>query len=100
MDGRVRSNHTWGARAPGRAFCCHGCGSAGSPLPARAHRSATCAANEGYLRSRLSVAEAADLLWVLTSFETFDQLYSGRRLSQTVVARRIVALAEGALLVT
>ena len=46
------------------------------------------------------MAEAADLLWVLTSFETFDQLYSGRRLSQTVVARRIVALAEGALLVT
>lgn len=54
--------------------------------------------DQGYLRPDLTVAEAADLLWVLTSFQTFDQLHSGRGLSEATVARRVIAMAEGAVL--
>ena len=36
---------------------------------------------DGVLRDDLTVDEAADVLWVLCSFETFDSLYTGRRLS-------------------
>jgi AcrR family transcriptional regulator len=52
----------------------------------------------GHLRADVGVAEAADLLWVLTSFDTFDQLFTGRGLSETTVAKRIVAMAERTLL--
>ncbi len=41
--------------------------------------------------------EAADILWVLTSFETFDQLYSGRGLSPAEVGERLIAMAKRAL---
>jgi len=51
----------------------------------------------GHLRPGLTVEAAADLLWVVTSFDTFDQLFTGRGLSKEQVAERLVALAEGAL---
>jgi AcrR family transcriptional regulator len=36
---------------------------------------------QGVLHAGTSVKEAADILWVVTSFETFDQLYTERGLS-------------------
>jgi hypothetical protein len=54
--------------------------------------------DQGYLRPDIGVTEAADVLWVLTSFDTFDQLYTGRGLSRATVANRIVGMAERALL--
>jgi AcrR family transcriptional regulator len=55
--------------------------------------------DQGELRPDLTPREAADCLWVITSFDTFDQLYTGRGLSRTAVADRLVSLAEGALCV-
>jgi AcrR family transcriptional regulator len=54
--------------------------------------------DQEYLRADLGVTEAADVLWVLTGFETFDQLFTGRQLSRATVAKRIVAMAERELL--
>jgi AcrR family transcriptional regulator len=51
----------------------------------------------GQLRPGVSVAEAADLLWVISSFDTFDQLYTGRELPRATVAKRLIALAERSL---
>jgi hypothetical protein len=55
--------------------------------------------DQGYLPRGIGVTEAADVLWVLTSFDTFDQLFSGRGLSEAAVAKRLVAMAERQLLV-
>jgi AcrR family transcriptional regulator len=52
---------------------------------------------QGELLPGLTPAEAADCLWVITSFDTFDQLYTGRRLPREVVAERLVGLAERAV---
>ena len=41
---------------------------------------------------------AADRLWVLTSFDAFDLLYSGRGLSANEVARVLVDTAERTVL--
>jgi AcrR family transcriptional regulator len=49
---------------------------------------------QGYLRSGISIQEAADLLTVATSFDAFDQLHRGSGLPLDVVADRLVALAE------
>lgn len=49
---------------------------------------------QGYLRPELSQEEAVDILWALTSWNTFDQLYSGRRLRQPAVAERLVTMAR------
>src|SRR5437763_174198 len=46
----------------------------------------------------VSVDEAADVLWTLTSFDAFDLLYTGRSLSPAAVADRLIATAERALL--
>ena len=54
-------------------------------------------ADEGYLHPDVTVEEAADILWVITSFETFDQLYTGRGLSKADTAARLVMMAERAL---
>lgn len=54
-------------------------------------------AQEGHLRPDVTVAEATDILWVITSFETFDQLYTGRGLSIEDTAARLVVMAERAL---
>jgi AcrR family transcriptional regulator len=53
---------------------------------------------QGYLRHELSRDEAAQILWVLTSFPTFDQLSRERGLSAVGVADRLRAMAERTLL--
>jgi len=52
---------------------------------------------EGYLLPGVTVDEAADILWVITSFDAFDQLYTGRSLSEEEVAARLIAMAERSL---
>ncbi|MFC5137832.1 TetR/AcrR family transcriptional regulator [Actinomycetospora rhizophila] len=54
-------------------------------------------AEQGELRDDVTEAEAADTLWVLAGFESFDALYTGRGLSTDEVARRLVATAERSL---
>jgi hypothetical protein len=51
-------------------------------------------AEQGLLRRGVSQRRAADLLWVITSFDAFDLLYTGRGLSTAEVARVLVAAAE------
>ena len=53
---------------------------------------------QGHLRPGITVEEANDLLWVITSFESFDLLYSGRGLPLDVVIERLTATAERALM--
>ena len=55
-------------------------------------------ADQRVLRPELSAAEAADLLWLLTSFDSFDLLYTGRSLPADRVADRLVATAEKSLI--
>jgi AcrR family transcriptional regulator len=54
-------------------------------------------ADQGVLRPGVSVAEAADVLWLLTSFDAFDLLYTGRSLPWPDVAERLTATAERTL---
>lgn len=54
-------------------------------------------AEQGHLHPEVTVDDAADILWVITSFETFDQLYTGRGLSEEETAARLVTMAERAL---
>jgi len=54
-------------------------------------------AEEGHLHAEVTVDEATDILWVITSFETFDQLYTGRGLGEEQTAARLVTMAERAL---
>jgi AcrR family transcriptional regulator len=54
-------------------------------------------AEQGILRQDVTVDEAAHLLWVITSFDAFDLLYTGRGLSADEVARILVAAAERSL---
>ena len=54
--------------------------------------------SQGYLRDDLSRDEAAQILWVLTSFATFDQLFRERGLSAAGVTDRLRAMAERTLL--
>jgi AcrR family transcriptional regulator len=53
---------------------------------------------DGALRDDVTRAEAAHLLWVLTSFEAFDLLYTGRSLDAEAVADLLVATAVRSLL--
>jgi alkylhydroperoxidase/carboxymuconolactone decarboxylase family protein YurZ len=53
---------------------------------------------QGALRDDVTPEEAADVLWVITSFDTFDQLYDGRGLAPEVVAERLVTMARRTLL--
>ena len=55
-------------------------------------------AEHGALREGLSARRAADRLWLLTSFDAFDMLYSARSLSADQVARVLVEMAERSLL--
>jgi AcrR family transcriptional regulator len=55
-------------------------------------------ADQELLRPGVSVEDAEHTLWVLTSFESFDLLYTGRRLSTEAVADLLFATAERALL--
>jgi AcrR family transcriptional regulator len=52
---------------------------------------------EGLLRPDVSVEEATHILWVLTSFDSFDALYSGRGLPLDRVIELLTATAERAI---
>jgi AcrR family transcriptional regulator len=53
---------------------------------------------QGLLASGVSAADAEHVLWVLTSFEAFDLLHTGRGLSPATAARLLTETAERALL--
>jgi AcrR family transcriptional regulator len=50
------------------------------------------------LRPDVSVEDAEHILWVLTSFDSFDLLHTGRGLSTDEVVELLIATAERALL--
>jgi AcrR family transcriptional regulator len=52
---------------------------------------------QGYLRDDVTVDEATDILSVLTSFQTFDELFTGSGLDAEAVADRLIAMAERSL---
>jgi AcrR family transcriptional regulator len=51
-------------------------------------------AEQNALRTGLTAADAEHLLWAVTGFEFFDQLYTGRGLSGEAVADLMIATAE------
>jgi len=53
---------------------------------------------QGHLREGVSVEEANDILWLITSFETFDLLYTGRGLPLDTVVERLTETASRAVL--
>jgi AcrR family transcriptional regulator len=53
---------------------------------------------QGLLRADVPVEDAAHVLWVVASFESFDALFTGRGLSLEETTRLLVATAERALL--
>jgi AcrR family transcriptional regulator len=55
-------------------------------------------AEQRRLRAGIGAKEAADLLWILTSFDAFDLLFTGRGLPVDEVARVLVGTAERSLL--
>jgi AcrR family transcriptional regulator len=55
-------------------------------------------ARHGLLREGVTARQAADRRWILTSFDAFDLLYSGRDMSADAVARVLVDMAERSLL--
>ena len=54
-------------------------------------------AEQGVLREDLGVADAEPTLWLLTSFESFDSLYTGRQLSTDRAIELLIETAERAL---
>ena len=52
---------------------------------------------QGVLRDDVTVDEAADVLWVVTSFETYAQLRRGRNLTPTLVGERLMAMTRRTL---
>jgi len=54
-------------------------------------------AEQDVLRADVPAEAAADLLWLLTSFDSFDQLYTGRKLSPDDIAGVLIATAERSL---
>jgi AcrR family transcriptional regulator len=54
-------------------------------------------AEQGVLRPDISVEDAADVLWVLTSFESFDLLRTARGLDFDATVERLVGVAERSL---
>ena len=55
-------------------------------------------ARDGALREGLTAKQAADRLWVLTSFDAFDLLYNGRGRSPRAVAGVLVDMARRSVL--
>jgi AcrR family transcriptional regulator len=55
---------------------------------------ATALATQGYLRDDITVDEAVDILTVITSFQAFDELFTGSGLAPDLVADRLIAMAE------
>jgi AcrR family transcriptional regulator len=64
--------------------------------PGQAHLAKQLAA-QGYLRDDVSIEEATDILNVLTSFQAFDELFTGSGLDAETVADRLIAMAERSL---
>jgi hypothetical protein len=54
-------------------------------------------AEQEILRRDVTAGQAADLLWVLTSFESFDLLYTGRALTADQTAETLIGAAERSL---
>ncbi len=54
-------------------------------------------AEDGVLREDVGVDRAAHVMWVLTSFEAFDLLYTDRGLAVDDIVELIVTTAENAL---
>jgi AcrR family transcriptional regulator len=54
-------------------------------------------ADQGHLRPDVTVDDAAHTLWLVTSFDAFDLLYTGRGLPVEEVARILIATAERAI---
>ncbi|KXX54348.1 TetR family transcriptional regulator [Rhodococcus sp. LB1] len=54
-------------------------------------------AEQEVLRPDVTVDEAADLLWLLASFDSFDQLYTGRNLPVADVSRTLITTVERSL---
>jgi AcrR family transcriptional regulator len=54
-------------------------------------------ADQGALRKGLSRRDAEHMLWVLTGFESFDSLYTGRGLSTERAVKLLIEMAERAL---
>ena len=54
-------------------------------------------AEQGHLSPGVTVEEAADVLWLLGSFDAFDQLFTGRGLSEAATAERLCLVAERTL---
>ena len=52
---------------------------------------------QGVLRDDVTVDEAADVLWVITSFETYAQLRRGRGLTAEQVGQRLLAMTRRTL---
>jgi len=52
---------------------------------------------QGVLREGLGAEDAERVLWVLTSFESFDLLYTGRGLSTDRATEILIDTAERAL---
>jgi AcrR family transcriptional regulator len=53
--------------------------------------------DQGVLLEDVTVDEAADILWIVTSFETFDQLYRGRELTPRQAGERLLAITRRSL---
>jgi hypothetical protein len=56
-------------------------------------------AEQHVLRPDVTVEQAAHLLWLLTSFDSFDLLYTGRGLPTDEVAEVLITTAERSLVV-
>jgi AcrR family transcriptional regulator len=54
-------------------------------------------AEQDALQPDVTAAAAADLLWLLASFDSFDQLYTGRNLTADDVSRMLITTAERTL---
>jgi AcrR family transcriptional regulator len=52
---------------------------------------------QGVLRDDVTIEEASDILWIITSFETFAQLYRGRSLTPQQVGERLLAITRRTL---
>jgi AcrR family transcriptional regulator len=55
-------------------------------------------AEQGYLREDISIDEATDILTVITSFQAFDELFTGSGLDAETVADRLIAMAERSIM--
>jgi hypothetical protein len=54
-------------------------------------------ADQEALRADVTAGQAADLLWLLTSFDSFDLLYTGRGLSAEQTATTLITTADRSL---